>query len=87
MTKMTQAHALQRYVGSFVQETLDERHSQLKTNIGLCEAVEHSGNCDDYEGTVKKLEDFKKDHTKTIRAIDRHIKVGQKQADTMAPGE
>ena len=70
-----------------VQETLHECSCQLKTNTALCEAVQDSGKCDDYEGMVKNLEAFKKDHTKRIRNIDRLIQAGQKQLDKMEDGE
>ncbi len=56
-----------RYVGPIVQETLHECNCQLETNTALCEAVQDSGKCDDYEGMVKNPEAFKTDHTKQLR--------------------
>ena len=62
-----------RYVGPIVQETLLEFTCQVKSNIALCEGVQESGECDDYQGMVNNLEHFKKDYTKRIKNIDRQI--------------
>ena len=78
MAKKTRAETVHRYVGPIVQETLLEFTCQVKSNIALCEAVQESGECDDYQGMVNNLEHFKKDYTKRIKNIDRQIQAAVK---------
>ena len=78
MARKARAETVKQYVGPIVWETLHECSCQLKTDIALCQVVQNSGKCDDYEGMVKHLKAFKKDHTKRIQHIDRLIEDAQR---------
>ena len=66
MAKKTRVDAAHRYVPPIVQETLREITCQVTPHVALCEAVQESGECDDYQGMLKTLEDFNKDYTEGI---------------------